>query len=89
MIAEDIILEGKKYILGRVAARLTKYSNDYIGELCRSAKVKAKQIGKLWYIDEDSLLEYKSLNGKQGFGAQKIIDARKEAYHKPPFFILF
>src|SRR3989344_308211 len=85
MVAENLVFEGKKYILSRVAARLTKYSNDYIGELCRSGKIKARQIGKLWYIEKDSLLEYKSQNGKQGFGAQKIINARKETPYESPF----
>ncbi|MEK7581981.1 MAG: helix-turn-helix domain-containing protein, partial [Patescibacteria group bacterium] len=85
MVAEDLVFEGKKYVLSRVAARLTKYSNDYIGELCRSGKIKARQVGKLWYIEKDSLLEYKSQNGKQGFGAQKIINARKNIPYESPF----
>ena len=85
MVAENLVFEGKKYVLSRVAARLTKYSNDYVGELCRAGKVKARQIGKLWYIEKESLLEYKSQNGKQGFGAQKIINARKETPYESPF----
>ncbi|MEK7662185.1 MAG: hypothetical protein AAB355_01635, partial [Patescibacteria group bacterium] len=77
MVAEEISVNGEKYVLSRVAARLTKYSNDYIGELCRSGKVTAKQVGKLWYVEKNSLLSYQKENGKQGFGAQKIMAAKK------------
>ena len=79
MVAEEISVNGEKYVLSRIAARLTKYSNDYIGELCRSGKITAKQVGKLWYIEKNSLLAHQKENGKQGFGAKKIIEAKKLA----------
>ena len=82
MVAEEISVNGEKYVLSRVAARLTKYSNDYIGELCRSGKVTAKQVGKLWYVEKNSLLSYQKENGKQGFGAQKIMAAKKASRQK-------
>ncbi|MDP3958466.1 MAG: hypothetical protein Q8Q36_03330, partial [bacterium] len=76
MVAEELSFGSKKFILSRQAARLVKYSNDYIGELCRSGKVEARQIGRLWYVEESSLLAHKRENGKQGFGANKHREKR-------------
>ncbi len=56
----DLFFENKKYIPAKDASRLTGYSKDYIGQLCRGGKVLSKKIGATWYVGEESLLEYKN-----------------------------
>ncbi|MBX4216243.1 hypothetical protein KW797_04845, partial [Candidatus Parcubacteria bacterium] len=51
--------------------------------------MKAKRIGKLWYVEEQSIEEYKQENGKQGFGAQKNIEARKARFEPSPITYIF
>jgi len=50
------------YISSQVAAKRTGYSQDYIGQLARSGSVKAKKVGRKWFIDQDSLTEHKDHN---------------------------
>ncbi len=33
---------------------------DYIGQLCRAGKVEATQVGRVWFVTEDSLMGYKA-----------------------------
>lgn len=57
---KDVItINGKNLISVRRAAELTKYSKDYVGQLCREGKVAAQMIGRSWFIDEASILDYK------------------------------
>lgn len=59
---DEIIVDGKKYISARRASGITAYTQDYVGQLCRSKKVTATQISRNWYVEESSLLEYKEFN---------------------------
>ena len=62
---QSIEIEGKKYISSRRAAEITKYANDYVGQLCRQGKVKATRVGRQWYIDQDSILDHKKRSDEQ------------------------
>jgi hypothetical protein len=55
---KEIVLEGKVYITANEAARLTGYTNDYIGQLCRGGKVEGKVIGRTRYVCRESLDVY-------------------------------
>jgi hypothetical protein len=55
---DSINIEGRTLISARRAAEMAKYSNDYIGQLCRSGKVQARMIGRSWYVDQESLVEH-------------------------------
>ncbi|MGM0628952.1 MAG: hypothetical protein ACQESA_00815, partial [Patescibacteria group bacterium] len=48
-----------KYIPTREASKLTGYTADYIGQLCRSGLVLCRKDGKGWLVDRDDLLRYK------------------------------
>ncbi|MEX0672875.1 MAG: helix-turn-helix domain-containing protein, partial [Candidatus Paceibacterota bacterium] len=50
--------DGKKYLSTREAHKLTGYTTDYIGQLCRGGLVVAKQVDRVWYIQEKDLLRY-------------------------------
>lgn len=56
---DSMIIEGKEYISSRRASEMTKYSNDYVGQLCRMKKVSCTKVGRVWFIDKESLLNHK------------------------------
>ncbi len=37
---------------------MTRYANDYIGQLCRSRKIDGRMIGRVWYVNRESILAY-------------------------------
>jgi len=55
----EISVGGKIYISASRAAEITSYSQDYIGQLCRAEKVPATMAGRSWFVDINSLIEYK------------------------------
>jgi len=55
-----IVIDGKKYISSRRAAEIAGYSADYVGQLCRSGKLERRMVGRLWYVDEGSLLRHQA-----------------------------
>jgi len=62
MRQNEIDLKGKSYISSKRAAEITGYTNDYIGQLARANKIKAKMIGRTWFVETNSILEYKGEN---------------------------
>ena len=56
------MINGKKYVSAHLAAGMTKYTQDYVGQLCREGKVQATRFGRNWYVDIESLLAYKEQN---------------------------
>jgi len=59
-IAEDATDDG--YVSSATAAEKTGYSQDYIGQLARGGAVKAKKVGRRWFVDLASVLEHKKHN---------------------------
>lgn len=57
-MSDSLIIEGKQYISSRRAAEIAGYSNDYVGQLCRSGKLVCRMIGRFWYVDQDSILRH-------------------------------
>jgi hypothetical protein len=56
---DEITLEGKKYFSSKKAAEVTGYSKDYVGQLCREGRVKARLVGRNWYVLEKSIQEHR------------------------------
>ncbi|MCX6715643.1 MAG: hypothetical protein NT077_01340 [Candidatus Taylorbacteria bacterium] len=57
---KDLVeIEGKHYISSSRAAEISKYSKDYIGQLCRGKKIDSRLIGRSWYVNEESLMSHK------------------------------
>ena len=52
-------IDGTEYISSSRASEITRYSQDYIGQLCRGDKIVSKKIGRTWYVQKSSLLSYK------------------------------
>ena len=58
-MTDEINVGGKHYILSRRAAEMSAYTQDYIGQLARGGLIDAQRIGGLWYVEMESLLNYK------------------------------
>lgn len=57
---EAVIFDGKEYIKASVLAEKFRYTQDYLGQLCRGKKVDARLVGRAWYINLDSLEEHRT-----------------------------
>ena len=75
----------EKYISSKQAAKITGYSSDYVGQLCRLGKVRSKRIGRDWMISERSILNYK--NGGYALARQifSISESRLDEWDKALF----
>lgn len=58
-MSDEIILDGEIFVSSKRASDLSGYEQDYIGQLCRGANIKARRVGGLWYVSADSLMKYK------------------------------
>ena len=56
--------DDKKYISAKEASLLTGYSQDYIGQLARGNKIDSKRVNRIWYVSEESILNYKNFSNK-------------------------
>lgn len=54
-----ILIGGDEYISSARAAELVGYTKDYVGQLARNGKIKAKRVGRNWYIEETSINKHK------------------------------
>ncbi|MDO8620419.1 MAG: hypothetical protein Q7R64_03685, partial [bacterium] len=61
-MTSQLILDGKKFISSGIASKLSGYAPDYVGQLCRKGKLSCRRIGKVWFVEESSLLSYLSLD---------------------------
>jgi hypothetical protein len=52
---EAVVFEGKEYVKASVLAEKFRYTQDYLGQLCRGKKVDARLVGRAWYINLASL----------------------------------
>ncbi len=55
---DEVTLDGKKYISAKQAAEITKYSQDYIGQLVRAGTLPGRLIGRARFVEEEALLQY-------------------------------
>ena len=56
---DEILIEEKKYISSKRAAKLTGYAKDYIGQLCREGRVPARLVGRSWYVLEAAIQDHR------------------------------
>lgn len=55
----SVSFDGKDYISANRAAKITRYNQDYVGQLARSGAILSRQVGNRWYVDRESLLTHK------------------------------
>ncbi len=56
---DEILIEEKKYVSSKRAAKLTGYAKDYIGQLCREGRVPARLVGRSWYVLESAIQDHR------------------------------
>lgn len=56
---EEISFRGEKYVKATVIAKQLGYTSDYVGQLCRGEQVKARLVGRSWYVEEESIKAHK------------------------------
>lgn len=56
---DEIIIEEKRYISSKQAAKMTGYAKDYIGQLCREGRVPARLVGRSWYVLESAIQDHR------------------------------
>lgn len=69
---DELTLDQQKYLSSKRAAQITGYAKDYVGQLCREGRVKARLVGRNWYVLESSILEHR-------FGAEESQNDTQEA----------
>lgn len=52
---DTLTVDDQIYLSSKRAAELTGYAKDYIGQLCREGRVKARLVGRSWYVLESSI----------------------------------
>src|SRR3989338_1767314 len=61
-MASELIFYGRKFLPSGEASRVSGYSTDYIGQLCRGEKLVCRRVGRIWFVEEMSLLAYTALD---------------------------
>ena len=56
---DEILIEEKRYISSKRAAKITGYAKDYIGQLCREGRVPARLVGRSWYVLETAIQDHR------------------------------
>ncbi len=56
---DEILIEDRKYISSKQAAKITGYAKDYIGQLCREGRVPARLVGRSWYVLEAAIHDHR------------------------------
>jgi hypothetical protein len=56
---DEILINDKKYISSKQAAKMTGYAKDYIGQLCREGRVPARLVGRSWYVLESAIQDHR------------------------------
>jgi len=60
LMSPSLFFDNKKFISAKEASSLTGYSQDYVGQLARGNKIDSRRIGRVWYVGEESVLNYKN-----------------------------
>ncbi|MHB1163603.1 MAG: hypothetical protein ACYCZZ_03760, partial [Minisyncoccota bacterium] len=71
---DELLIEGKKYISSKQAAKITGYAKDYIGQLCREGRVSARLVGRSWYVLEAAIQDHR-FGAVEERGAKEAVQA--------------
>lgn len=56
---DEILIDEKRYVSSKQAAKITGYAKDYIGQLCREGRVPARLVGRSWYVLETAIQDHR------------------------------
>lgn len=71
-----VIIDGMEYVSTQEASDLTGYSIQYLQRLLRQRRIKAVKKGGMYWINLDSLMEYKEK--MDSLGSEKYSPYREE-----------
>jgi hypothetical protein len=75
---DELIFAGNKYISSKRASKLTGYTTDYIGQMCRGDKMDCRLVGRNWYINEEVVkAQKKSFKKEQLKEDKRAIEYKK------------
>jgi hypothetical protein len=57
---DTVVLDGVSYVKASVAAKQFRYTQDYIGQLCRGKKIDARLVGRTWFVNIDSIKAHRN-----------------------------
>lgn len=57
---ETLDIDGVRFVRASVAAKQFGYTADYVGQLARAGKISAKQVGRVWYVEDGELNKHKT-----------------------------
>jgi hypothetical protein len=79
---DEIIIEEKKYISSKQAAKITGYAKDYIGQLCREGRVSARLVGRNWYVLETAIQDHRFGDPEPEIAQEKTIKTTSQTTEK-------
>ena len=56
---DELVIDDKKYVSSKRAAKITGYAKDYIGQLCREGRVTARLVGRSGYVLESAIHDHR------------------------------
>lgn len=56
---DELIIDEKKYVSSKQAAKITGYAKDYVGQMCREGRIPAQLVGRSWYVLESAIREHR------------------------------
>lgn len=74
----SLIFQGKKYISSKRASKISGYSSDYIGQLCRAGKLNCRMVGHTWFVSKESLIVHRWNTLKESVSEDASADAESE-----------
>ena len=73
----------QKLISTKEASEKSGYNQDYLSRLCKSGKIKASQFGRVWLVNESSLMQFMRSQEKQkAEAARKLSKDREREYQR-------
>lgn len=62
---EQVVLDGITYTKAATVAKQFGYTSDYIGQLCRTGKVRCERVGRSWFVDVSSVVDHRANRHKE------------------------
>lgn len=83
---DELLIEEKKYVSSKQAAKITGYAKDYIGQLCREGRVPARLVGRSWYVLESALQDHRfgASSPNEPLKAEKESESASESAWESP-----
>jgi hypothetical protein len=85
---DELMIGDEKYISSKRAAEITGYAKDYIGQLCREGRVKARLVGRSWYVREAAIKDHRfglEIASPEPAKQEAVVDTDLEQWESPKY----